>query len=134
MHRGQPGAPPQGELDGGDVGEADHELRVRPDGVEVEPVDDALRSVTAPGADDSADRAVAQGRVEARQPLRVGAAEEAVLRVDVGAELDAEPPAGQQLGAARHPFGGGGPGGGDQHDRVSGLERGWTDGGHRPPA
>ena len=60
VHGGEPGAPPQRELQRRDVGEADHQLRVGPHRVEVDAVDDALRAVAAPGAQHAAHVRVAQ--------------------------------------------------------------------------
>ena len=122
----QPGAPPQGQLQRGDVGEADDQLRIRPYGVQVEPVDDPLGAVPAPGTDDGAYGRVTQGAVERGQARLVGPGEVAVPGVHVRARLDPQTPGRQQLDAPGHPLGAGRSGRRHQHHGVAGLERGRT--------
>ena len=121
MHGREAGTTPQGQLQRGDVREPDHQFRIGAYRGHVQHVDDALRAVAAPGADQRPYRRVAQGRVERGEPLVVGTGEVSVPGVDVGAEPDREAPAGEQLDAPGDALGVRRPGRGDQHDRVPGA-------------
>ena len=122
--RGQPGAPPERELQRGDVGEAGHHLRVPAYRGHVDRVDHPLRAVAAPGAEHPADLRVGERRVEVGRPQRVVAGQVTPPGVRVGREHRAQPPAGEQLDAPGHPLRAGRPGRRDQHHRVAGRSTG----------
>ena len=121
---------PYRELQRGDVGEADQELRIVPQRGRVERVDDALGAVAASGADHRPDLGIAQCSVESGQPGVVEAGEIAVPIQRAGRVADHEAPAFEECDAGVDPFRLDGPGWGYQHDDVTGGEDRWTYG-HR---
>ena len=72
----------------GQVAEADEHLGIAADRGHVQPVDDALRAVSAAGAEHAANAGVPERGVEVGQPIRIRAGQIAELVVDVVAVFD----------------------------------------------
>jgi hypothetical protein len=96
----------QGEVQVGDVTEADHRLGIGHDRVEVDAVDDPVGARPTAGGDDGAYVGVAQGVIEVGESVGVPAGHVAPLVKGVVSDLRLQPPCFEDLAGPRHPLSG----------------------------
>lgn len=100
---GHAGLLPQGEMEVGDVAEADEGLGVTTDGVAVEAVEDAIGAGSAPSRDDGPHLRIVVSGVEVLETVPVAPGHVAALVKSVPADVDHEAPVGEDRGRCQDP-------------------------------